>query len=333
MGHPLRWFLPTIVYEVTTRTMQERFLLRPSPEAREIILGVLGRGLVLYPHVNLHAFIYLSNHVHMLLSSRDGEDFSGFIGYVNGRVAFEMGRMHGWRGHFWGRRGRPIAVIDDDAQIGRLRYLIAQGCKEGLVITPRDWPGASSLPGLLGDMEMQGWWFDRDQERRARARNDRPGRYDHAIRYPVRLTPLPALAHLPPDELRVRHERLVAEVEEETRQRYEDEGGRPLGVPAVLAQDPLDRPAASKRSPAPMCHASTAPIRSAFRAAYRTFVDAYRRAAETLRTLKPGAPLPAFPAGSFPPRSRSVAYAPPAWPPWIGRDITLGRRPSALAPS
>ncbi len=323
MGHPLRWFLPTVVYEVTTRTIQERFLLRPSAEAREIILGILGRALELYPHVNLHAFVCLSNHVHMLVSSRTGADFTGFTGYVNGRVAFEMGRMHGWRGPFWGRRNRPIAILDEDAQIARLRYLIAQGCKEGLVLTPRDWPGASSLPALLGDMEVEGWWFDRDQERRARTRGEQPGRYDHAIRYRFRLSPLPALAHLPPDDLRTRHRLLVEQVEAETRERHAAAGTRPLGVAALLAQDPHARPATPKHSPAPLCHASSTPVRSAFRAAYRAFVDAFRHAAEVLRASKPGSPLPTFPTGSFPPRMRPVEHGSPPSAVWRALDLDL----------
>jgi hypothetical protein len=124
--------------------------------------------------------------------------------------------------------------------------------------------------------------------------------------------------------MRARLELLVCEIEEETRQRHEVEGGRPLGVAAVLAQDPLAQPAASKHSPAPLCHGSTAPIRSAFRATYRTFVDAFRRAAGALRALSPGAPLPAFPAGSFPPRARWVDHPSLAWPPWLELDVTKG---------
>ncbi len=259
----------------------------------------------------------------MLVSSRTGEDFAGFIGYVNGRVAFEMGRMHGWRGPFWGRRNRPIPILDDDAQLARLRYLIAQGCKEGLVLAPGDWPGASSAPALLGNMELEGWWFHRDPERRARARGEQPGHHDHAIRYRFRLSPLPALAHLPPDQLRARHRLLVQQVEAETRERHAAAGTRPLGVAAVLAQDPHSRPATSKHSPAPVCHASSTPVRAGFRAAYRAFVDAFRRAAELLRASRPDSPLPAFPAGSFPPGPPTVEHGSPPATVWLGLDLDL----------
>ncbi len=43
---PLRYIPPGSVVEVTSRTIQGRLLLRPSPEVNDIILGVIGRGQV-----------------------------------------------------------------------------------------------------------------------------------------------------------------------------------------------------------------------------------------------------------------------------------------------
>ncbi|MBK9034953.1 MAG: hypothetical protein IPL61_27435 [Myxococcales bacterium] len=62
--------------------------------------------------------------------------------------------MRGRTGVFWSRRGSVIAVLDDDAQIERLRYILAQGPASNLVASPADWPGASSTPALLGDMTI-----------------------------------------------------------------------------------------------------------------------------------------------------------------------------------
>ena len=54
------------VVEVTARTLHGRFLLRPSPEVNDIILGALGRAQARYG-VELYAFVFLSNHFHLLL--------------------------------------------------------------------------------------------------------------------------------------------------------------------------------------------------------------------------------------------------------------------------
>ena len=47
--------------EVTTRTIQSRFLLRPSAELNDLILGVIGRASFLYD-VDVHAFVVLMDH-------------------------------------------------------------------------------------------------------------------------------------------------------------------------------------------------------------------------------------------------------------------------------
>ncbi|MEE8367729.1 MAG: hypothetical protein V3S30_05385 [Thermoanaerobaculia bacterium] len=62
MSRQLRFVAPGAgLFEVTTRTVQGRFLLKPSKELNTIILGVLGRVQQLYP-VEIHAFTFLSNH-------------------------------------------------------------------------------------------------------------------------------------------------------------------------------------------------------------------------------------------------------------------------------
>jgi REP element-mobilizing transposase RayT len=53
--------------EITTRTIQGRLLLKPSPELTEIILGIIGKAQDLY-EMSIHAFVVISNHAHFLLS-------------------------------------------------------------------------------------------------------------------------------------------------------------------------------------------------------------------------------------------------------------------------
>ena len=63
MGRRLRYLPPegSSLVEVTCRTVQGRFLLTPSNELNEIILGALGRAQELYP-VGICAFAFASNH-------------------------------------------------------------------------------------------------------------------------------------------------------------------------------------------------------------------------------------------------------------------------------
>jgi hypothetical protein len=55
-----------------------------------------------------------------------------------------------------------------------LRYLLAYGCKEGLVAELRDWPGAHCADSLVTGTACEGVWFDRRQEWLAWLRGDDP---------------------------------------------------------------------------------------------------------------------------------------------------------------
>ena len=53
------------------------------------------------------------------------------MGYVEGNLAKEAGRLHDWRETFWPRRYRAINVNDaPEVQIARLRYGVREGWQE-----------------------------------------------------------------------------------------------------------------------------------------------------------------------------------------------------------
>jgi hypothetical protein len=109
---------------------------------------------------------------------------------------------------------------------------------------------------------------------------------------------------LPPEVYRERVAALVENVETEAALARSLKGLPMLGVEAILAKDPLHRPAALARSPAPLVHAATKAVRKAFYDAYAWFVAAFREAAEKPRQGDRNAP---FPSGSFPPALPFVA--------------------------
>ncbi len=129
------------LYEVTCRTVHSRFLLRPGPLLNEIIVGALGRAQRLYP-LEICAFIFASNHFHLLARAEDSERLARFMGYFNSKLAREVARSTGWRDKVFSRRYQAILVSDEkEAQVGRLVYILSHGCKENLVARPQDWPG------------------------------------------------------------------------------------------------------------------------------------------------------------------------------------------------
>jgi putative transposase len=291
--------------EVTCRTVHGRFLLKPTMELRSIVIGVLARAQKLYP-LEIHAFVFLSNHYHLLLTVEDACQLARFMNHLNSSLAREAGRIHGWKEKFWGRRYQAIVVSEEEAaQVGRLQYLISHGCKEGLVARPRDWPGAQCADALTTGRLLEGLWFNRTAETTARLRREQFHYLKFATRERVRLESLPCWSHLSVSRQQRRVRRLVAQIVKETADRHARNGTQPLGPEFILTQDPLDRPQGLRKTCAPIFHAATKTARRELVEAYRWFVASYRKAAERLRQ---GNQRASFPEGSFPPRGPFVGW-------------------------
>lgn len=277
MAHRLRWYLTGVVYEVTIRTLGGAFWLRPDAACRAIIEGVFGKALKLYEGVFLHSYDAQSNHLHYLISAARPELIPYFLDYVHSNIARQINELRGREGVFWSRRGSVIAVVDGPAQIDRLRYILAQGPKAGLVASPADWPGASSTAALLGDMQVKARYTSLDARRRNSLRPAPRSAAELEQDVAFTLSPLPVWAHLDADALRSRHEALVADIV------AEHAGARFMGAKRLASQDPNACPASFHRSNAPRCHASSRSIRKRFLAAYDTFRSLYKAASERFR--------------------------------------------------
>lgn len=293
-----RHFEPHSLLEITTRTMQGRLLMRPSRLFNEIFTGILGYSQAKYG-LELHSYAALSNHYHFHCSPEDPEQLQEFMRLFNSKLAKEIGRLYDWRDKVWSRRFRSISISDEpEAQIARLKYVLAHGVKEGLVASPHDWPGPHCVHALTSGSRPRGLWFNRSLEYEANRRGLDLGARDFSSVQEVVLTPLPCWGHLTPEEYRRRIAQLVSEIEDEARIERLNTGKEPHGVAFVLRQEPHERAVRSKRSPAPAVHAATKAVRQAMRSAFREFVGAYRRACERLRA---GEFDVEFPPHCFPP--------------------------------
>jgi hypothetical protein len=284
--------------EVTDRTIHGRYLLLPTPLLKKIVIGSLGRAQRLHG-VRIFGFACLSNHFHLLLEVDDAEQLSRFMGCFLSKLAREVGRLYGWREKVFPKRYESISVTgEDQAQVARLKYLLAHGCKEGLVERIEEWPGAHCVHALLTGEPLEGIWHERKEETRARNRGQEIDSGQFETPETVTFDPLPCWQHLSPEEQRKRVAHLVEEIEAEAASERKKTGKPVLGVAAILTQDPHDHPERPKKEPAPFVHAATKAARLVFREAYALFVAAYREAAEKLRK---GDRAVLFPIGSFPP--------------------------------
>lgn len=312
MARPLRTIVDPDrpgLFEVTTRTLQSRFLLTPAEDLAETAVGILARAARRYG-VRVHAFSVLSNHYHLLVTVEDIVDLSLFTGYVNSNLAREAGIVHGWRARLWARRFQAIPVSDEPrAQLGRLRYVLSQGAKEGLVRSPLEWPGAHCARALLDGTPVHGIWRDRTRECRARHSGKETAAGAFTEVETLELTPLPAMQDLTSTERRRVIEEMIHAIEHEAAADRAARGlGPPLGVSAVRAQNPKAAPHRTARRVAPALHADSPAAHESYRQAYRCFVATFRVAAECLRSGLDAA----FPRQCFPPPWRPRARSPGA---------------------
>jgi REP element-mobilizing transposase RayT len=299
MARRLRYIPPRgALVEVTCRTLQGRLLLRPSAGLNDVIRGVLARAARL-SEVPIHAPAFLSNHYHLLLTVTDAQQLAKFMNYLNSNLAREAGRLARWREKFWGGRYKAVIVSGEEAaQVARLAYVLAQGVKEGLVASPFDWPGVHCAQALTEGTPLSGHWHDRTLESRARRQGLPLEPEDFMEQEELQLTPLPCWESLTPEEYRAQIHQMIDAIEADARLQQEATGTSPLGADVVCRQDPHHEPNRIKKSPAPLVHAVAPAVRRSLRKAYVAFRDAYRYAANRLRT---GATDFEFPPGAFPP--------------------------------
>lgn len=301
---------PKALVEITQRTLQGRFFFRPSAELRSVVVGVLARAQE-RTGVAVHGVAFLSNHYHLLITVDTTEQLVAFMQFVGTNLSKEIGALVDWPGSLFDGRYDSVPISrEEPAQVARLRYLLSQGCKEGLVASPLDWPGVHSARASLEGRTMKGRWVDRSAFHLARARGRRiDGRRvrpdDFAEEVELELSPLPCWASLDAAEYRARQASMVREIEEETLARHRRDGTRPVGVGALRRRHPHFRSGLEAKRSRPRFHAWNPSERRRLHDGLREFVRAYRQAASELQR---GNTRARFPPDCFPP---GLPYRPP----------------------
>jgi len=213
--------------------------------------------------------------------------------FLLGNVARKVAPSNNWQGRVWERRYVAAPVLDAEALVDRLGYILAHGAKEGLVRRCAEWPGVSCLAQLLGPSVRAVQWFNwTRRSRMTRPRSARSSLIDPRFAEPEELEvrPLPTWAGLTPEDRADRVRAIVHAIERKAARAHPT----PLGVPDVLAQRPDTWPKLPKRGPAPLCHTSDPKLRTAFRALYIEFVKAIRSAVAEVRDKGRSLRIPSY---------------------------------------
>lgn len=278
---PIRLFESDKLYFITNRTIQGRFLLRPSEHINSLIGGVLARSRSLF-RVQLFSFTFASNHFHLIIRAEEGE-LSAFMGYLQSNLARVIGREVGWRGPFWERRFSAEPILDDEALLDRFCYILSHGVKEGLVARSEEWPGLTCIPELRDGIKRKFPWTSWAARSLARLRGKNLEEAEKAATtyYDLQLEQLPCWEGLSSEEQALKVQTMLDAIAHHAE--HERQNAPPLGARKILTQDPHSSPIELKRSPRPLCHAKCPKLRAQFKLLYRCFVEAYQEASELFR--------------------------------------------------
>jgi REP element-mobilizing transposase RayT len=302
MAYPIRHFEPQTIFFITSRTIQSRFLMAPSEKTNHLIGGILARA-VRQCEVELFAYVFTSNHFHIMVRAPSAVAMSKFMQRLQSNIAVKVGRLVGWRGRFFARRYSAEPIIDEAAQIERLVYVLSHGVKEGLVARCRDWPGLSCAHALLdgGRPSKHAW---RNWTRRWKMQMHHGSKIDRfSEECPtevevLELTPLPSWANLTAHQRSLTVADLIAQIDAVA------PNPTARDTRHITKQDPHGAPAKTKHSPRPKAHASSKLRWIEAVRRYSQFLSDFRRASRAWMT---GAFDIQFPLHSFRPPTWFVA--------------------------
>ncbi len=297
-----RWYDPSLLHEVTMRTVDGTWWFDPADrDMTAAILGAMADSQAKFP-VQIHAFTFMSNHYHAIYSIAEPEQLRSFMGHFHAAVARLVNDRQRRTGPVWARRAHVVPILmEPEAQLRRLRYVLGQGVRAGVATHPRDWAGVSSTHWLLDGTERAGAHVDRTQ-RALDSRNltEPLPESDYTRQLAPKLTPLPCFDGVPSDEWRLQINAIADEISLEALGRPElQQGDSPAG--GVGKSPPPKKKAAAKVHAGSMASAREyLARRKAFDVAYSDArerqVAAAHRATTSKRVTFVAFPLWAFPA-------------------------------------
>jgi putative transposase len=140
MPRRLRIHYPGAMYHVTLRGNHRQDIFF-TPDDRVILEMLLAEMLERFL-ARLHAYCWMTNHVHMLLQVAN-EPLSRLMHQVAGRYAWITQRRLETTGHLFEKRYHAIVIDADEYLLTLLRYIHLNPVRAGMVGHPRDYRWSS----------------------------------------------------------------------------------------------------------------------------------------------------------------------------------------------
>ncbi|SRR5690606_26595865 len=141
MPRPPRISVPNTTFHVVQRgNNQARTFFEEQDYA--LYLALLEYACRRY-QTQVHAYVLMTNHVHLLVTSSLPEGVSRTMQYVAGRYVAKLNRRLGRTGTLWGGRFRSSPIDTDRYLLACYRYIELNPVRAGMVRRPDDYAWSS----------------------------------------------------------------------------------------------------------------------------------------------------------------------------------------------
>jgi len=133
-AQPSRILRPDRIFFTTTKTFTGKRLLQSDRNAN-LMIDVL-RSLVSEKAFELHDFVIMPDHVHLLLTVRGETSIERAMQLVKGRFSFRLSKELGFAGEVWQRGFSEVQVVGRENFERHRMYIAENPVKAGLVDSP-----------------------------------------------------------------------------------------------------------------------------------------------------------------------------------------------------
>jgi putative transposase len=148
MPRPARLVLPGQVHHVIQRGNNRQAIFFDDRD-RRLFLGMLGDALAAHGCA-LHAYVLMTNHLHLLLTPTDEAGIARVMQSVGRRYVAHVNRTHQRTGTLWEGRFRSTIVDSERWVMACYRYIEANPVRAGMVSSPGEHRWSSHGRNALG---------------------------------------------------------------------------------------------------------------------------------------------------------------------------------------
>jgi len=144
-----RFFLPGVPVHVVQRGNDRQAVFRDDSDRRvylEWLADAAGEH-----GCPIHAYVLMTNHVHLLLTPGDGSALSAALQAVGRRFVPYVNRKYGRSGTLWEGRFRASLVQEEGYLLACYRYIELNPVRARMVDRPADYPWSSYRANALGE--------------------------------------------------------------------------------------------------------------------------------------------------------------------------------------